>query len=253
MAKPKQKPTKKVIVMNTEQAEQQVAETVMIVQVPAATHQPYNQAVDLLGKAFAFFNVKLAASQLDVTPVITIQSKGRRSAYGWFWDCTWKNGNEAARPEINIAAEHLSRTASNIFETLIHEMAHMVNAKNGVKDCNAAQYHNKQFKSTAESLGLVVEKMGAYGYAKTALNEQARIVVDQFIADNDCSLFDTFNRVDHKRQWRKVWTVPCDEYAKNEVRRLAQEQNISEKEVVNILLNTYIDKARDAGELVEMV
>ena len=95
--------------------------------------------------------------------------------------------------------------------------------------------------------------MGAYGYAKTALNEQARIVVDQFIADNDCSLFDTFNRVDHKRKWRKVWTVPCDEYAKNEGRRLAQEQNISEKEVVNILLFTYLDKARDAGELVEMV
>jgi hypothetical protein len=247
----KKKQVKKVEVVNVEEVERQVVEAVMEVQAPAATHQPYNQAVDLLGKAFVFFNEKLAAGYLDVTPVITIQSKGRRSAYGWFWDCTWKNGNEAARPEINIAAEHLSRTARNIFETLIHEMAHMINAKKGIKDCNAAQYHNKQFKITAELLGLVVEKMGAYGYAKTALNEPARIVVDQFIADNDCSVFDTFNRVDHKRQWRKVWTIPCDEDSKNEVKRIALEQNITEKQVVNMLLSSYFNQAEDVMETVE--
>jgi len=228
--------------------EQQVTETVVEVKVAPTTHQPYNQAVDLLGKAFVFFNEKLAAGQLDVTPVITIQSKGRRSAYGWFWDCTWKNGDEAARPEINIAAEHLSRSARNIFETLIHEMAHMINAKKGIKDCNTAQYHNKRFKITAEEIGLTVEKMGAYGYAKTALGERAMAVVDEFIASNDCSVFDTFNRVDHSRQWRKVWTVPCEEDAKNEIKRIAAEQNITEKQVVNILLSTYSNKAEDALE-----
>lgn len=224
------------------EVDKKVTEAVVEIQ---PNHQPYNLAVDLLGKAFSFFNEKLANKELDVTPVITIQSKGRRAAYGWFWNETWKNGNEALRPEINIAAEHLSRTAPNILETLIHEMAHMVNAKRGIKDCNAAQYHNRKFKTTAEELGLVVEKMGAYGYAKTALCERAKAIVDEFIAGIDCSVFDHFNRVDHKRQWRKVWTIPCDEDAKLTIDRLANEQSISQKQVVNMLLSCYSNRAEE--------
>ena len=246
----KKKQVKKVEVVNVEEIERQVVEPV--IEIEKVVVQPYNQAVDVLQKAFVFFNEKLCNNELDKVPVITIQSKGRRSAYGWFWDCTWKNGaDDQLRPEINIAAEYLSRSASNIMETLIHELAHMINAKRGAKDCNAAQYHNKKFKSTAEELGLTCEKMGAYGYAKTGLGERAKAIVDQFIENNNCAVFDSFNRVDRKRQWRKVWTIPCEEDAKNEVKRIALEQNITEKQVVNMLLSKYTNQAEDAMELTE--
>ena len=224
-----------------ETQEAQVTETVLEVVVPAvAQTQPYNQAVDLLQVAFVYFNRELCNNELDQVPVITIQSKGRRAAFGWFWDCTWTNGaDEVLRPEINIAAEYLSRTALNIFETLIHEMVHMVNAKRKTKDCNSAQYHNMRFKATAEALGLTCEKMGTYGYAKTALGETARAVVETFIQNNNCSVFDSFNRVNRKRDWKKVHTIPCTEEAKNQIERLALDQLKSQKEVVNMLLSHY--------------
>lgn len=248
MSKKKQVAKVKVEKVNVEEVEQQVVTPV--IEIEKVTVQPYNQAVDVLQKAFVFFNQKLCNNELNQVPVITIQSKGRRSAYGWFWDCSWKNGaDEQLRPEINIAAEYLSRSAVNIMETLIHELAHMINAKRNVKDCNAAQYHNKKFKATAEELGLTCEKMGAYGYAKTGLGERAKAAVDQFILETNCSVFDSFNRVERSRKWRKVWTIPCDEDAKNEVKRIALEQNITEKQVVNILLSTYTNQAVDAMEL----
>lgn len=223
------------------------------VQVPVIEiHQPYNQAVDLLQKAFVSFNEKLCKSTLTVVPVITIQSKGRRAAYGWFWDNIWKNGTEKTlRPEINIAAEHLSRTAVNILETLIHEMAHMINAQRGIPDCNASQYHNRKFKATAEEVGLICVKMGSYGFAKTSLGPIAKEVVDDFIKNNDCTVFNTLTRVVRQRVWQKVFTIPCGEDAKDQVDRLANQLNLSQKEVVNVLLSSYNNLSIDAKE--EMV
>lgn len=204
-----------------------------------AANQPYNMCVDLLQRAFCYFNDRLAQNELKMVPVITIQSKGRRSAYGWFWDQTWKNGEADSRPEINISAEHLSRTAHNILETLIHEMAHMINAQRKIKDCNAAQYHNRKFKDVAESLGLTVQKDAAKGFCMTSLGDKSKAVVDAFIADNNCSVFDTFNRVQHKRIWRKVFTVPTTQADKAWIDTKAKELGVSQKVVINKMIEAY--------------
>ena len=232
-------------------AEAEAMVTAIVTEVAPVTDQPYNKAVDVLQKAFIYFNEVLAEKELDKVPVITIQSKGRRAAYGWFWDCTWKSGDDV-RPEINISAEHLSRSAHAIMETLIHEMAHMINAKRKVKDCNAAQYHNKNFKTTAEAIGLTVSKMGTHGYAKTELGDKARVAVLAFVAANDCSVFDTFNRVDHKRSWRKIFTIPCSEEAKGWFEKEAISLGISQKELVNALITSY-DKEEKASVALEAV
>jgi len=212
--------------------------TQVAAEVAPAADQPYNKAVDVLQKAFIYFNEALAEKELDKVPVITIQSKGRRCAYGWFWDSTWKSGDDY-RPEINISAEHLSRSAHAIMETLIHEMAHMINAKRKVKDCNASQYHNKNFKATAEAIGLTVSKMGTHGYAKTELGDKARAAVTSFVASNDCSVFDTFNRVDHKRTWRKIFTIPCTEMVKSWFESEAIELGITQKDLVDMIITSY--------------
>ena len=133
---------------------------------------------DKLVEAFEFFNAELDA-QLD-NPVFTlIPNRGRQSYYGWYWQGRWKDGKKTL-PEINITADTLKRTVEEICETLIHEMVHYANNVAGVVDCNANQYHNKHFKSKAESFGLKVERVQNKGYARTALDEKAMNLVKKY-------------------------------------------------------------------------
>lgn len=133
---------------------------------------------DKLVEAFEFFNVELKAN-LD-NPVFTlIPNRGRQSYYGWYWQGRWKDGKKTL-PEINITADTLKRSVEEICETIIHEMVHYANNVMKVVDCNNNQYHNKHFKSKAESFGLVVDKVKNKGYARTALGDKAMAMVKKY-------------------------------------------------------------------------
>ena len=133
---------------------------------------------DKLVEAFEFFNAELD-TQLD-NPVFTlIPNRGRQSYYGWYWQGRWKDGRKTL-PEINITADTLKRSVEEICETIIHEMVHYANNVMNVVDCNANQYHNKHFKTKAESFGLKVEKVKNKGYARTALDEKAANMVKKY-------------------------------------------------------------------------
>jgi len=133
---------------------------------------------DKLVEAFEFFNKELGAN-LD-NPVFTlIPNRGRQSYYGWYWQGRWKDGRKTL-PEINITADTLKRSVEEICETIIHEMVHYANNVAGVVDCNANQYHNKHFKSKAESFGLKVDKVKNKGYARTSLDEKASNLVKKY-------------------------------------------------------------------------
>ena len=100
-----------------------------------------------LYRSFDYFNELFADNKLPKV-VITIQESGRRNAYGWFGDGFWSDrlAGESI-PEINLSAEYMSRGATGLLETLLHEMAHLWNACVAkVKDCSGGQYHNKRFK-----------------------------------------------------------------------------------------------------------
>lgn len=56
-----------------------------------------------------------------------------------------------------MCAEYMRRSFEEICGTLLHEMAHLYNLINGIKDCNKL-YHNKKFKEAAEAHGLTVTK-----------------------------------------------------------------------------------------------
>lgn len=116
----------------------------------------------------AFFRKKI------ITPEITIQSAGRLAAYGW---CTvykvWE-GKNGGNWEINISAEYLARPTCEIICTLIHEMVHLYNLQNGVKDCSSNQYHNKHFKKMAERACLIVSRIDPFGWASTTMHPEAK-------------------------------------------------------------------------------
>ncbi len=136
------------------------------------------EIVNELSSMFLFLNDQLNAKLTE--PVFTlIPNSGRSRYYGWYWKDRWVHGTESI-PEINIAPDFLNRSISDIAETMIHEMVHYKNMVNEIKDCNTAQYHNKNFKKQAEEFGLKVEKMRNRGYALTSLDEKAKLIVDEY-------------------------------------------------------------------------
>ena len=121
-------------------------------------------------------------------PVIIVQSSGKKSAYGW---CSinkiWKNANSEnseSQYEITICAEYLSRTKQEVFSTMLHEMVHLYNLENNVKDTtNNFTYHNKRFKFEAEKRGLTISHNQKLGWSITELNEEAKAFIDSITLD----------------------------------------------------------------------
>jgi hypothetical protein len=124
------------------------------------------EAERTVAECIKHFGLKVRSEQIS----ITVASKGRKSALGWFWGDSWSETDQkkgAAWHEINLCAEHIG--TCDVGELIIHEMAHAENHVLGIRDCTGSRMHNKHFKSMAERLGLTVEprnKSVGYGYTK---------------------------------------------------------------------------------------
>ena len=151
---------------------------------------PVVKELEMLFKKFNahFFNSIL------LMPVITLSQRGTKSAKGW---CTEKKvwaqtgGDDSAERfyEINICPEYLNRPIEEIAEIMLHEMVHLFNIINGIRDCSSnGQYHNKYFRGSAEQHGLNVERVQNYGYAQTSLKQET---ID-FIRSLDLTAFDLY-------------------------------------------------------------
>lgn len=139
----------------------------------------YYEAVKTLEELFDQFNEYLFNNEVE-KPIITISPDTTGGAYGW---CTthkiWKSDEEDYY-EINICAEHLNRPIKEVCATLIHEMVHLYNIGNNIKDTSAnGRYHNKKFKETAEAHGLIIEKVPSYGWTKTSLQASTSDWIDE--------------------------------------------------------------------------
>ena len=121
-------------------------------------------------KIFRALNSRYFDSQLE-EPVITIQSTPR--AYGHVTVAkAWARADGERRHELNIGAGTLARPIEEVAATLLHEMVHYFNYKNGVQDCSRGNtYHNKKFKAAAEAHGLTVTHSDKYGWSHTAPGE----------------------------------------------------------------------------------
>lgn len=146
---------------------------------------------------FQVLNSKFFEGEL-AKPVITVSpNTAKISSLGW---CTqykvWqdRDGDEGYF-EINICAEHLARPFGEVAGTMLHEMVHLYNLQNGVKDTSrGGTYHNKRFREAAEAHGLTVEETEKYGWTKTDLTEEARTEVEDFMSFIGKDSFEIFRK-----------------------------------------------------------
>lgn len=142
-------------------------------------------------------------------PVITIQSKGRKNALGWFVKDKWSN-TVGKLPEINICAEHLARSPEDIAEVLLHEMVHYADALDGIPDCTVRQYHNLNFKNLCDEVGLICRKTPARGWAATSLSpELGEKVAKVGINPDAFSLFRGGVKMKKAETKMKKWRCSC--------------------------------------------
>lgn len=131
----------------------------------------YNRAAGYLNKIFDLLNARYFENALS-RPIITIQSTPKAYGHYTLYDA-WSVDGEKGMREINIGAGTLSRPIESIVSTLLHEMIHYWNDKNGIKDCSrGGTYHNKKFKELAEACELDVQCHPTYGWSITSPSEK---------------------------------------------------------------------------------
>ena len=132
--------------------------------------------------------------------VISMATGGRASAVelAHFAPRRWRlRDGDTEHHEVFVTAESLSGGAPKVFGHLLHEAAHAANEHNGVDDCSASQYHNKDFRAKAEELGLVqrpnidAKWKKKYGSAGTELGEEAAKTYADEIAALDAAIHAT--------------------------------------------------------------
>lgn len=204
------------------------------------TPHPYQQVVNILASAFDHFNSVLLNGELKETPIIAVMPRGRRAAYGWFVDEKWEDKG-IRRPEINISAETLNRPIANVLGTLVHEMAHMLNAQNGISDCNAAQYHNKHFKTAAEKLGMIVTRMPGKGFAVTTVGPTLQAAIDTFCQMENTSVFVDFARTESNGRGitKQVFSIPAHETDKLWFDAESASSGMSKKDLLSQIISAY--------------
>lgn len=154
---------------------------------------------------FETFNEKYFNSELS-RPVITVSPHGKESAFGWCttWKAWKEKGDGEGYYEINVCAEHLARPFKEVAGTLLHEMVHLYNVQNGVKDTSrGGTYHNKEYKAAAEQHGLMVEKDEKYGWAITHLNEDSEKETENFMNFICKESFDLYREAETKEAKEK--------------------------------------------------
>ena len=89
--------------------------------------------------------------------------------WGHFDSHRWQSGTDRL-PEVLISGEGLSRTAAEVFTTLLHEAAHGLADTRGIKDTSRqGRWHNKKFAGLATELGMTTHRDDKLGYSPCTL------------------------------------------------------------------------------------
>lgn len=103
-------------------------------------------------------------------PRATIVTGRSSTVHGHFTPWTpWASGEESFH-EIFITIA--KREGREILGTLLHETAHSIDNKEGVKGTSGDGYHNKNFKARAESLGLTITQAPRIGFSVTTVSDE---------------------------------------------------------------------------------
>jgi len=192
-----------------------------------------------LYRAFNHFNRVFTSGELPHV-VITLQNRGRRNAYGWFGQGFWVDRvTKDGVHEINLSAEYLARGKDGLLETLLHEMAHLLNASRDIRDCSSGQYHNKKFKIAAEQFGLKVTRSGSKGWAFTSLDAPA-IAAIKFL-DLDSTLFKGLRRVEAPKRVERYKSLIVAPETFNQLQDIRKLSGLTQKEAVERAIELYFE------------
>ncbi|MGH9153699.1 MAG: DUF6166 domain-containing protein [Acidimicrobiales bacterium] len=120
----------------------------------------------------------IQAHHADLPDVVVILGsgveRGRLVKLGHWWGGRWLADGEA-RGEVLLAGEALHLPPEQVFEVLLHEAAHGLNAARRIPDTSrGGRYHNRRFAATASEVLLEAEAMPPYGFAATKLTVAAK-------------------------------------------------------------------------------
>lgn len=194
-------------------------------------------------------------------PVITIQAQSKRKELGFFCSNIWqveeekaddKKANAKTMHEISISAEALALGPDRTCETLLHEIAHMVNFENNIPDCNEQQRHNLAYKAAAEKLGLTVKNIPRYGWARTDMTDDIRKLLNEEFKPN-MELFVLFRKKFNstkpkKDNTRDLTPVMIGKENKKEIAAGAEKLGITQKEFVSVATKTLVKLPNAIGE-----
>jgi hypothetical protein len=209
------------------------------VEIESGENNPYVRAVKFLNQAFDHFNELYCEGNLK-RPLITILSRGRKACLGWHWKNKWSY-QDSLHTEIMVAAEALQRPLEDILETLLHEMVHLWNSTRDIKDCNAAQYHNKHFKKAAEDVfHLQVDKMPQRGYALTSLTIKSQGDVRNFLDTEKIEDF-RLSRVQEEGRGpvKKQYMINVSQEDYEWFRSFKRQENLKSKDAFSLLRDEY--------------
>jgi hypothetical protein len=119
----------------------------------------------------------IQAHHPDLPDVVVILGsgveRGRLVKLGHWWTGRWIADGEA-RGEVLLAGEALHLAPAEVFEVLLHEAAHGINAARRIPDTSrGGRYHNRRFAATASEVLLHADLLPPYGYAATKLTADA--------------------------------------------------------------------------------
>jgi hypothetical protein len=113
----------------------------------------------------------IRAKHPDVPAVVLVVGSGspaRRTAplrYGHFASLRWQAGDQVL-PEVLVSGEGLKRTPTEVLTTLLHEAAHGLADRRGIRDTSRqGRWHNKHFAGLAAELGLDAVKDDRLGWS----------------------------------------------------------------------------------------
>lgn len=145
-----------------------------------ATKKKTTTAADIFAKGARVENLSTITKALEEAHAIIAKETGAPRAtivtgrsdkvHGHFTPWTpWASGEESFH-EIFITIA--KREAREILGTLLHETAHSIDNKEGIKGTSGDGYHNKNFKNRAESLGLTITQAPRIGFSVTAVSDE---------------------------------------------------------------------------------
>lgn len=168
-------------------------------------------------KFISLLNGKMFNASLpNVTVTIQPDARGTKTqSLGWMTtDQIWTNQEtHKSFYEVNLTASSLEgETLEEIITVLAHELVHVYNAMNGVKDTSSnGHFHNQKFKQSCEEHGLICTKTAKYGWSTTVMGEDLLQFVQKNIKDSDKASVALFREKQKCKvnKTRKLFTYQC--------------------------------------------